>query len=127
MTLKSFFFITLLQWAAMLLLRFFYFKGNFGEGNIEYYIYFFLIAFFTLVLVRRVGTINFLEAIFICFFWFCAFVFLDLIVTSAFLGVDIFKNWGFWVGYLIMVLVAFLFHKKRHVQIRKEQHKHGHH
>jgi hypothetical protein len=129
MTITRFLFITLLEWAAMLALKFFYFRDALGSEAVGYYIYFLLAAFVTLVLVRRLGTISYLEAIFICALWLVLFVFLDLLITSAFLGTDIFKEWQLWVGYFAMLFVVFFMHKKRHIQVRKDIHArhHGHH
>ncbi|MBL8030361.1 MAG: hypothetical protein JNN11_03875 [Candidatus Doudnabacteria bacterium] len=129
MNLSRFFLITFFQWLFLLLLRFFYFDGYLGQGNFAFYLYFLLIAFVTLVLVRRFGVISYFEAIFVCIFWLGFDLFLDLIVTSAILGTGIFLRWELWIGYFVMLAVVFLLHKKRHIHIRKEQHAHhhGHH
>ena len=122
MTIKSFFLITLLEWVLMFFLRVFYFHGNLGSGETGYYIYFIAIAFGTLVLSRRMGTISFLEAAFIAFFWFLVYAFLDLLITASYLGTAVFKAWEMWVGYAVMMLVIFLLHKKKHVEARKHLH-----
>ncbi len=129
MNLSRFFLITFFQWAFLLAMRFFYFDGYFGQGSFAFYLYFFLVAFVSLVLVRRFGVISYFEAIFVCIFWLGFDLFLDLIITSGILGTRIFLAWELWVGYLVMVAVVFLLHKKRHIHIRKElhAHHHGHH
>lgn len=129
MTIKRFLFISFLEWGLMLALKFFYFGGYLGSGSFGGYFYFFLIALVTLILVRRLGIISYFEAIFTSVFWSCLFVFLDLIITSAFLGTQIFRVWQFWVGFFVMVFVIFFLHKKRHIHVRHELHAkhHGHH
>ncbi len=124
MTLKSFFFITLLSFVGLFALKYFYFQGSFGQGETGYYIYFGLVFFLSLVLARRIGVITFLEAAFVAFFWFVVFLFLDLLITSAFLGTVIFKSWEFWIGHLVASGVVFLFHKKRYIETRKKMHAH---
>ncbi len=124
MTIKGFFLITFLSGFCLFALKYFYFHGSFGAGERGYYIYFGLVAFVTLVLCRRLGTISFLEAAFVAFFWFVVFLFLDLLITSAFLGTKIFRSWELWAGHLVASGVVFLLHKKRHIETRKRMHAH---
>jgi hypothetical protein len=124
MTIKGFFLITFISGLSLFALRYFYFNESLGGGETGYYIYYGLVAFVSLVLCRRLGTITFLEAAFVAFFWLVVFLFLDLLITSAILGTAIFRSSEFWVGHLIMCGVVFLLHKKRYIETRKKMHAH---
>jgi len=129
MTAKKFFLFLILQLLLLLGIKLLFFKA-FGITDVFMeYAYWALIAVVVVAMARRLGVMNYLEAIFVAVTWFLANLFFDLIITGALLGYSMFTRWQLWVGYLIMMLSIFVFHKKRHVQIRKEQaaHHHGHH
>lgn len=126
MTVRKFITISFLQWVVLFPLKIFYFKGSFGEGIVAQVWYLAITAFIVLVLVRRIGVITYLEAIFLAIFWFLADLFLELLITASISGVGMFKSLALWLGYLVLMLTVFLFHKKRHIQVRKEQHAHHH-
>ena len=129
MTLTKFIFLTFLQWLFFLVLKLVYFKfGWLGSaGGTGDYIFFFLVIVIAAALVRRLGVLNFLEAIMILVLWFVLDALLDLLITAFVLGIVMFSWWQLWVGYALMMATIFFFHKKRHVHIRREQAHHGHH
>ena len=128
MTLTRFILITFFQWLFFLALKLIHFKFGWfgGMGGVGDYIYFILVMAVAAALVRRLGVINFLEAIMVLVLWLSMDLLLDLLITAFVLGLSMFGWWQLWAGYFFMVFVIFFFHKKRHVHIRHEQ-KHAHH
>lgn len=131
MTFSKFFLILFLQAAVFIIIRLFFFNVTGFENWLYGFLYYALVFILSLAFARRLGVINYLEAIFVCIFWFFTNLFSDLLFTSNFLGTSMFTQRQLWLGYLAMLLAVFFFHKKRHVQIRKElhakHHSHGHH
>ena len=81
----------------------------------------FSISILAIALSRRLGVISYLEAGLIGLIWTFFRMFLDLLITSQLLGGVIFyKNSTLWISYGLMLLVIFLFHKKRHIHIRRK-------
>ncbi len=99
---------------------------NADTQAVQYGFWFFTIII-TIACVRRMGVINFLESFLLCGFWFIMTIFFDFLITSQIVGFNMFSRLDIWVGYAIMTLSIFLFHKKRHIQIRKEHAAHGGH
>ena len=130
MTLKCLFFYSFVQWLALLLLKIWFFNNavlaNPGWQSILLWL---LAAVVSTAVVRRFGIINYLEAIFIIIAWVLGDLFLDLVVTTRYVGMEIFSRIDFWAIYFILALAVFLLHKKRHVQVRKllQHSHHGHH
>ncbi len=89
-----------------------------------YYIELALIAAASIAAVRRLGIINYLESVFAAICWWLFALIFDFLITSAFAGLGMFRDIHLWVGYLVMMLAIFLFHKKRHVQLRHEMNYH---
>ena len=122
MTLSKFIIFTFLQWFLLLILKTLHFKwevfGNVWTSDLTYFI---LVSVVAAALVRRFGVINYLEAMFVMFFWFIMGGLLDLLVAGFVIGSGIFLKWQLWVGYFVMMFVILSFHKKRHLHIRKEQ------
>lgn len=85
------------------------------------YLYWFLTFVVVVACSRRLGFINYLEAVVVLVIWLVIALFFDLLIASQFLGLVLFKNFYILFGYLIMALAIFMFHKKRHVQIRRQQ------
>ncbi len=75
-----------------------------------------LIAAFSIALSRRLGTINYLEAILVIGTW----LIISLLFSYILLGTITFQHGYVWIGYLVMAVAIFIFHKKRHVEIRKQ-------
>lgn len=92
-------------------------------------LFWFLAAAIGAAIVRRFGVLNYLEVFFIIIVWFLIDLFLDLVVTTSYTGYTIFSRADFWLVYLFLGLAVLFFHKKRHIQIRKELHAShsGHH
>ncbi len=128
MTLTRFILITFFQWLFFLVLKLGHFKFGWfgGMGGAGDYVYFLLVMAVAVALVRRLGVINFLEAIMVLVLWLSMDLLLDLLITAFVLGLSMFGWWQLWAGYFFMVFGIFFFHKKRHVHIRHEQ-KHAHH
>ncbi len=120
MTVARYFAILFFQIAVFILLKLFFFNITGLQSAFYFYLYLFAIFLFSLALSRRLGVINYLEAMFTCVMWFFFNFLADLVFTSNFLGTTIFRQKELWLGYLIMVTAVLFFHKKRHIQIRKE-------
>ena len=85
-------------------------------------------AVVTMGVVRRLGVLNFLEAMMVAVVWFIINLILDLFVLATTFGLQFFSHWQVWTGYVLSMVVIFFFHKKRHVHIRHELHeKHAAH
>ena len=95
--------------------------------SINNYVLWVLIIVITTAFVRRLGVINFLEGILVACVWLFIRAIFDLLVTAPILGIGIYGKVQLWISYALIVAVVFFLHKKRHVHIRKEQRKHGHH
>jgi hypothetical protein len=128
MTFRKFFGLAFLLWFLLFIekvifLRVFSFSG--WGMSLTYGI---LLVILTLSCVRRLGIINYLEALLALFVWFAIIVILDYIALSAIMDINYYGTWQIWAGYFAMMLAIFFFHKKRHVAIRRElAEKHGHH
>lgn len=126
MTIKKFFIFLLLQLLLLLAVKLVFFKIFSLSGGFIEYVYWAVLAIVGVALVRRLGVLNYLEAAFVAVVWFLFSLLFDFLVTRRFLGTGMFSLWQLWAGYLILMLAIFSFHKKRHVEIRKEQAKHRH-
>ena len=121
MTIKKFVFILFLQWVVFSILKYYFFgKEILTNSNTQHLIYWVLVIIVAVVLVRSLGVINYFEGIFTAFLWFIVGIISDLIILTALIGYGMYKEWQFWVGYLLMALAVFFFHRKRHVEIRKQ-------
>lgn len=132
MTIRGFFIYGFLQWLLISVLKLIFFKYQVVDNSgLQWIIYWLLTAVVAAAMVRRLGVMNFFEAIFVIGLWVLGDMFSDLVLTSVFTGMDIFQSVNLWVGYGFQALAIFIFHKMRHIEIRKEQrahhHGHGHH
>jgi hypothetical protein len=121
MTLTKFFGYAILLWILLAVIKVVFIKILSLDTQVLEYVYWFLMGMFSISLARRLGPINFLEAMLVAGFWFFVNLILDFILTSPIVGSLILARWEVWVGYAVMILSIFFFHKKRHVVIRKEQ------
>ena len=119
MTIVKFFFISLLQWIILTALKVAYFRELVFSGVTLDYAYWIVTIIAVIALVRRLGVVNYFEAIFILILWFIGDLLLDLVITSGIVGLSMFSRWQLWAGYFLMMLFIFSCHKKRHVAIRK--------
>ena len=130
MTIKKFWLVFLLQLAVLSGLKWLFFGYiDYLDGSWQV-LYFLSTAVLVLILVRLLGVVTLLEAGFIAVFWFLTSLVLDLFVTAPLtIGLKIYSSYALWVGYGLMMVMVVLGHKKRHIQVRKEQaaHRHGHH
>lgn len=99
---------------------FFYQSFNWDDSTVVHYVFWLIAASFSVALIRRLGVITFLEAIVVCSLWIFFQLIVDLAVTASITGYRIFISPAFLIGYLIVIVAMFVFHKKRHVHIRKE-------
>ncbi len=130
MTLKNLFLYSFLQWLFFILLKVAFLNyeilSNSGWQNILFWL---LAAAVAAAFSRRFGILNYLEAIFLIIVWSLGNLLLDLLVLTAYTGTGVFLKMEFWVSYAMFALSIFLFHKKRHIHVRKLLHHshHGHH
>jgi len=121
MTIKKFVFILFLQWVVFTILKYYFFgKEIFTNQSTQNLIFWAIVIIVTVVLVRSLGVINYFEGIFTAFLWFIVGIISDLIILTALIGYGMYSKWQFWVGYLLMALTVFFLHRKRHVEIRKQ-------
>jgi hypothetical protein len=74
----------------------------------------------TIACVRRLGIINYLESFLAAGMWFLFQLFFDFLITTQIVGLTFYKRYEMWVAYGLVVLIVILFHKKRHIQIRRD-------
>lgn len=96
-------------------------------------VYFVCLIVLAIFCGRKLGVINYLEAMLVAGVWTFFSLFFEFFIIVSLYGFSLHKRWEFWVGYLAVALSIFIFHKKRHVVIRKElvahhaHHGHGGH
>lgn len=78
-----------------------------------------ILAIITIAVVRRMGTLNYIESFFLTAVWFFTLLIVDFIVTATLIGRDMYTTWPYWISYIVILLSLILFHKKLHVQARK--------
>jgi hypothetical protein len=130
MNVKKFFGFFFLQWLIFAFVKVWLLNGQiFSSTNIQNWVYYFIIAVVTVALFRRFGIITYIEAGFALVFYTFGTLFLDLVITSNYTSLSLFKSVTYWIGYVVMILAAMIFHKKRHVYLRRELHAqhHDHH
>lgn len=91
------------------------------DNVILVYVMWLLVALISIACARRLGIISYLEAIFVLGVWLLFELFLDLLLISSLAGNEVYHHLYLWISYLVMMVVVFLFHKKRHVEVRKIQ------
>ena len=128
MTFTRFFGFGVLLWVLLLVLKA-AFLNLFNLDSFALQVLFgFVVFVVSMACARRLGFINYLEGGLVAVVWTGGVLILDFFVARPILGWVIFSKGILWAGYLLVALSVFLFHKKRHVQIRKElaAHHHGH-
>ena len=84
-----------------------------------------MVAFFvlliveTIAVVRRMGTLNYIESFFLVGVWLITILIVDYAVTSRLIDDDLYTTLYYWMTYLAIILSLIIFHKKLHVQVRK--------
>lgn len=121
MTIKKFIIFTILQWLLLAFLKVEFLENQLlANKGLQDVVYWLLTAVVVSALVRRLGVLNFLEAFFVAVVWSVLDLLSDLVVTSGFTGLEIFRQWQYWVGCGILALSVIFFHKKRHIKIREQ-------
>lgn len=108
-----------LLWLTAAVLKWLAFSVFAPETAFVKWAYIFLILVFTVAYTRRTGVLNFFEALFIFITWLILSVISDSLVLSNLLGIGVSGKLLVWVGHLVMFFGIIIFHKKRHVEIRK--------
>ena len=85
-----------------------------------YVAFFVLLAVEAIAVVRRMGTINYIEAFFLTGVWFISLLIIDYIITSRLIDEDVYTSLAYWISYLVILLSLIIFHKKLHVQVRRD-------
>lgn len=127
MTVTKLIFFSFLQWVFYTLLKVWFFRFWSPEYFFHSLLYWLVVAVIAAALVRRIGVINYLESFFLVIVWLLSGLLMDLLVTAIFTGLQMFGRVEYWVGYFVMFVAIVLFHKKRHIQVRKELHAKHHH
>lgn len=95
------------------------------------WVYYILLIIFARVICRRLGVINFIEAIFTALVWFLMILLLDSLIAKSFMPAWVFRSEHYWWSYVAILIAVFFLHKKRHIQVRKllheKHHGHGYH
>lgn len=120
MTQKSFWLYALLQFVILTLLKIWFFAHQvFANPGIQATAFWLLCALLGIALIRRIGIINYFEAMYVILIWVVGDLLIDLIVTSNYTGTSIFSSSVYWSGIVALAAGSFFLHKKRHVAIRK--------
>lgn len=82
-------------------------------------IFFVALILETIAVSRRMGTLNYIEAFFLTGVWIVVSLLVDLVITTNFIGKDVYSTMYFWMTYLIIAIALIVFHKKIHVEVRK--------
>ena len=133
MTAKRFWLSFLFAWVVLALVKVWFFNNPiFSNAGFQQIVFWALTGIIGIAIVRRFGIISFFEALFIIFIWTVGFFLLDFFIISNYTGAKIFSGTEYWFGMLIMDVSIFIFHKKRHLAVRKHLHdlqhakEHGH-
>lgn len=104
--------------------------GQFFDTSSENLIiaYLAVIAVYSIAIIRRAGILSYPEVVLVGIVWTLVAMFIDLFVTASFFfGLTMYLQPFLWLGYLVPLAAIFLFHKKRHVHIRRGGHIESHH
>jgi|SRR3989344_1619370 len=121
----------LLLWLLVLADKYIFFEILAFTAAWQAWIYYILLVIFARVISRRLGVINFLEAIFAALIWLLMILVLDSLIAKPLMSADVFRSSNYWWSYLAILIAVFFLHKKRHIQVRKllheKHHGHGYH
>lgn len=82
--------------------------------------YWILVDVLSVALVRRLGVITLLESLIVVVLWLFLELMGDILVSGPVAGFAVLVDANFAVGYVVLVAGMLLFHKKRHVQRRRD-------
>lgn len=86
--------------------------------------YWILVVVVTTALVRRLGVITLLEAVLVLVVWLFLELLGDALFAGPIAGYSVFTDPSMLFGYALLPISIILFHKKRHVQRRKDSSAH---
>ncbi len=119
MTIASLLLGTIAAQILFVLTKIFFINSLNIDSWIVIVLFFLALAIETIAVVRRMGTLNYLESIFLIIVWTIIGLIVDFAITTSFTGRDVYTTMYFWMTYLGIILVLLVFHKKLHVQARK--------
>lgn len=82
-------------------------------------VYYLLLAAAAIALIRRFGVVNYFEVFLAMILWLILSLISDIVITSKIVGADVYKDFHFWLSYVVVLLAMLLFHKKMHVVARQ--------
>lgn len=126
MTFRRFFGLALVLWLLLAILKAVFLNVLNLDSFAWSVVYGFLVFIISMACARRLGVINYLEAMMVCVVWLIMLFLLDYFVLRLIVGLQVFARGMFWISYLVMLFAVFFFHKKRHVEIRRELAAHHH-
>jgi hypothetical protein len=92
--------------------------------NIDNFFFIFLmwviLALGAITIIRRMGVLNYFEDFFTVALWTLTSLVVDLVITTSIVGRDVYTTGYFWLNYLVVILAVIIFHKKAHVEVRKQ-------
>ena len=100
-------------------LKLFFYRFLNTESVIILIVIYLLLMVLTIASVRRVGIINYLESVVVIIFWLSFGLIFDIFAIGFGYGLEPYTHITFWLMYPLLLLTIFLFHKKRHVDIRR--------
>lgn len=81
--------------------------------------FFVAIILITIAVVRRMGTLNYLESILLCVVWLVVTILVDMAITSFLIGRDMYGHWYYYLSIVAILVSVMVFHKSLHVEVRK--------
>jgi len=120
LTIRGFFIGWLVEAVFSIFLKLFFFHWlDLHSMLLQAWLFWFTVFIIYTAIIRRMGTLNYLEAGLISFCWTVVNIALDFFITKAIVSEKMFSTGQYWVGAFALVLAVFFFHRKRHVEIRK--------
>lgn len=89
------------------------------DGIASLMVFYALIVIVSAAVCRRMGVLNYFEAMLIAVVWMIFSLLFDYYLTVPAIGKPTFVYWQFWLAYPVSAVAVLLFHKKAHVQARK--------
>lgn len=80
-------------------------------------VFWIILVAITTAIVRRLGTLNYAEAILLAVVWLLFSVIFDAVLTTRLVGGGLLLNWNYWTTQAVITVSILLFHKKIHTKI----------
>lgn len=90
------------------------------DNWLVYIAFYVALAIETIAVSRRMGTLNYIESFFLAFVWLFTLLIADFIVTATLIGRDMYTTTAYWLSYAVIIGALLVFHKKMHIEVRKE-------